>query len=254
MEGLAAPPAEGAPPKPQVTHPPTPHHPIALPIHGGSPPLGAAVAGPPHPHPKVPSTHGGGHARHPAMLLPHPRILPANAPTRPGADMDTPRITHVPAQPRQRHHTATFTHTGTSTHRSPGKVRAHARCPDPHPCSPYSQDPASYARPCSPGPSAVPDGTLLRLRLHNLHHHNHLIDHHHNHVLIQHAKPQTAGKTSRTAPQTRPQREQPRRRQSTRPDEARASSPATTQDRRQAAAQTRRRAAAATRSQTQAAA
>ena len=61
-----------APPKPQETHPPTPHHRTALPIHGGSPPHGAAVAGPRHPHPKLPPPHRGGHARHPAMLLPHP--------------------------------------------------------------------------------------------------------------------------------------------------------------------------------------
>ena len=39
------------------------------------------------------------------------------------------REAHVPAQPRQRHHTS------TSTHRSPGKARAHARCLNPHPRS-----------------------------------------------------------------------------------------------------------------------
>ena len=53
-------------------------------------------------------------------------------------------------------------------------------------------------------------------------------------------------------PQTRPYREQPRRRQGPRPDEACARSPAETQDRRPAATRTRRRAATATRSQTQA--
>ena len=84
-----------------------------------------------------PPPHRGGHARHPAMLLPHPRLPPANTPARPGADMATPRVTHVPAQPRQRRHTS------TSTHGSPGKTRAHARCPNPHPRSRYLQDPAS---------------------------------------------------------------------------------------------------------------
>ena len=68
-------PAEGSPPKPQGTHPPTPHHPTALPKHGGSPPHGAAVAGPRHPHPKLPPPHRGGHARHPAMLLRTPNYL-----------------------------------------------------------------------------------------------------------------------------------------------------------------------------------
>ena len=43
-----------APPKPLGTHPPTPHNPNALPIHGGSPPHGAAVAGPRHPDPNYP--------------------------------------------------------------------------------------------------------------------------------------------------------------------------------------------------------
>ena len=141
VEGHAAPAAEGGPPEPQGTHPPTPQHPTALPVHGGSPPHGAAVAGPLQPHPKLPSPHRGGHARHPAMLLPHHRLPPANAPTRPGAHMDSPRVTHVPARPRQR------LHTSTSTHRSTGKARAHARCPKPQPRSRYSQDQASYARP-----------------------------------------------------------------------------------------------------------
>ena len=149
--------AERSPPEPQGTHLPMPHHPTALPVNGGSPPHGAAVAGPRHPFPKLPPSHGGRHARPPAMLLPNPGLPPANAPARPGASMDTPRVTHVPAQPRQRHHTS------TSTHRSPGKVRAHARCPDPHPRSRYLQDPASYARPRSPGPSAVSHSPLLRL-------------------------------------------------------------------------------------------
>ena len=36
MGGHAAPPAEGSPPKPQGTQPPPPHHPTALPMHGGS--------------------------------------------------------------------------------------------------------------------------------------------------------------------------------------------------------------------------
>ena len=100
--------------------------------------------------------------------------------------MATPWVTHVPAQPRQRRDTS------TSTHGSPGKTRAHTRCPKPHPRSRYLQDPASYARPRSPGPSAVSHSPLLRLRLHSLHHHHHLI-HHHHHVLIQHSTPQTAG-------------------------------------------------------------
>ena len=114
--------------------------------------------------------------------------------------MDTPRVTHVPAQPRQRHHAATCTYTDTSTHRSPGEARAHARCPSPHPRSHYSQDTESYARPRSQGPCAIPNGPLLRLPLHNFHHHNHLI-HHHHHILIQHSTLQTAGETSQTGPQ-----------------------------------------------------
>ena len=69
-----------------------------------------------------------------------PRPPPANAPTRPEADMDDPQVTHVPAQPRQCHHTS------TSTHRSPGKARADTRCPNQHARSHYLQDPASYAR------------------------------------------------------------------------------------------------------------
>ena len=98
-----------------------------------------------------------------------------------------------PAQPRQRHHTT------TRTHRSPGKARTHAWCPKPQPRSHYSQDPASYPRCQSPGPSAVPHSPLLRLRLHNIHHHNHLILHH-QHVLIQHSTPQAAAETSQTGP------------------------------------------------------
>ena len=184
----------GAPPKPQGTHPDTPHLPTALPVHAGTPPHGAAMAGPRHPHPKLPPPRGGGHARHPGMLLPHPRLPPANAPTRPGADMDTARVTHMPAQLRQHNHTATCPYTGTSTHGSLGKARAHAQCPNPHPRPHYSQDPASYARPRSPRPSAVPQSPLLRLQLDNLHHHNHLIRHHH-HFLVQHPTPQDAGET-----------------------------------------------------------
>ena len=166
---------------------------LPMPVHGGSPPHDAAVAGPRHPHPKLPPPHRGGHARHRAMLLPDPQLPPANTPARPGADMATPPVTHVPAQPRQRRHAS------TSTHRSPGKTRAHARCPNLHPRSRYLQDPASYARPRSPGPSAVSHSPLLRLRLHNLHQHDHLI-HHHHHVLIQHSTPQAAGDTSQTGP------------------------------------------------------
>ena len=169
---------------------------------------------------------------------------PANTPARLGADVATPRVTHVPAQPRQRHHTS------TSTHGSPGKTRTHARCPNPHPRSRYLQDPASYARPRSPGPSAVSHSPLLRLQLHNLHHHDHLIHHHHR-VLILHSTPRAAGDTSKTGPQTRPHREQPRRRQGPRPDEARTRDPAETQDRRHTATQTRQRATTATRSQAQ---
>ena len=55
--GHAAPPAEGSPPKPQGTHPPTPHHPTTMPVHGSSPPHDATVAGPPHPSPKLPPPH-----------------------------------------------------------------------------------------------------------------------------------------------------------------------------------------------------
>ena len=165
--------------------------------------------------------------------------------------MHDPRVAHVPAQPRQRHHTATCTYTGTSTHSSPEKARANAWCSNPHPRSHYWQDRASYARPRSRGPSAVPHGPFLCLRLYNLHHHNHVI-HHHHHVLIQHSTPQTAGETSVTGPQTRPHREQPRCRQGPRPDEARARRPAETRDRRQAATEALRCAAASTSGQTQA--
>ena len=154
------------------------------------------------------------------------------------------RVTHVPAQPRQRRHTS------TSTHGSPGKTRALARCPNPHPRSRYLQDPASYARPRSPGPSSVSHSPLLRLRLHNLHHHDHL-NHHHHHVLIQHYTPLAAGDTSQTGPQTRPHRERLRRRQGPRPDEASTRDPAETQDRCQTATQTHQRATTATRSQAQ---
>ena len=115
--------------------------------------------------------------------------------------MATPRVTHVPAQPKQRRHTS------TSTHGSPRKTRPLARCPNPHPRSRYLQDRASYARPRSPGPSAVSHSPLLCLRLHNLHHHDHLIRHHH-HVLIQHSTPQAAGDTFQMGPKTRPHREQ----------------------------------------------
>ena len=111
--------------------------------------------------------------------------------------MATPRVTHVPAQPRQRRHTS------TSTHGSPVKTRAHVWCPNPHPRSLYLQDPASYARPQSPGPSAVSHSPLLRLRLHNLHDHDHLIQHHH-HIPIQHSTPQAAGTPLKQAPQPAP--------------------------------------------------
>ena len=148
--------------------------------------------------------------------------------------MDPSRISHVPAQPRQRHHTATCTYTGTSTHGPQSKARPHPRCPNPHPRPHYSQAPASYTRHRSPGPPAVPHSPLRRLRPHNPHHHNHLIRHQH-HVLVQHSTPQAAEETSQTGPQTRPHREQPRGRQGPRPDEARVRSWAETQDRRQAA-------------------
>ena len=93
--GHAAPPAEGSPPKPQGTHPPTPHHPTTMPVHGGSPPHDAAVARPRHPHPKLPPPHRGGHARHPAMLLPDPRLPPAS--TKPHT---TEKQADTKAQPR----------------------------------------------------------------------------------------------------------------------------------------------------------
>ena len=111
--------------------------------------------------------------------------------------MATPRVTHVPAQPRQRRHTS------TSTHGSPGKTRAHARCPNLHPRSRYLQDSASYARPRSQGPSAVSHSPLFRLRLHNLHHHDHLIHHHHD-ILIQHPTPEAAGSPPKRAPKPAP--------------------------------------------------
>ena len=111
--------------------------------------------------------------------------------------MATPRVTHVPAQPRQRRHAS------TSTHGSPGKTRADARCPNLHPLSRYLQDPASYARPRGPGPSAVSRSPLLRLRLHNLHHHDHLI-HHHHHVLIQHSTPRPRGTPPKRASKPAP--------------------------------------------------
>ena len=138
-----------------------------------------------------------------------------------------------------------------STHRSSGKARAHAHCPNAPPRPHYSQDPACYARPGSQRPSAVPHSPLFRLRFHNLHHHNHLIRHHH-HVLVQHNTPLAAGETSQTGRQTRPYREQPRRCQGPRPDEAPARSLAETQGCRQAATRTCRRAATATRSQAKA--
>ena len=121
--------------------------------------------------------------------------------------------------------------------------------------------PADYAPPLQHNPSPntytreeKPDqphiwGTWGRH--HHLHHHNHLI-HHHHHVLVQHSTPQAAGKTSQTGPQTRPHREQPRRRQGPRPNEARARSPAETQDSRQATTQSGQRTTTSTRSQTQA--
>ena len=56
------------------------------------------------------------------------------------------------------------------------------------------------------GPNILrPPPKPTTLRLHNLHHHDHLIRHHH-HVLIQHSTPQAAGDTSQTGPQTRPPR------------------------------------------------
>ena len=203
---------------------------VQLPVHGGSPPHGAAVAGPRHSHPKLPPPHGGGHARHPAMLLPHPRLPPANAPTRPGADMATLRVTHMPAQPRQRHNTATCTYTGTGTHRSPGKA-AHTpsaltrilvlitrRTQHPTPA------PAAQGPPPSPTAlSSASDSTTST----------------------------TTTTSSSSTPPPKP-REKPRRRQDPRPNEGRARGPAETQDRRQAATRTHRRAATATRSQAQA--
>ena len=117
--------------------------------------------------------------------------------------MDTPRVTNAPAQPGQRHHTATCTYTGTSTHRSPEKARAHAECPNLHPRPHYSQDPASYARTRSPRPSAIPHSPLLRLRLHNLHDHNHLIRHNH-HILVKDPTPQAARKPPKRAPEPLP--------------------------------------------------
>ena len=231
VEGHAAPRAEGGPPEPQKTLPPTPHLPTALPVHGGSPPHGAAVAGPRHPVRKLPPPHGGGHARHPAMLLPHPRLPPENTPTFLGADMDTPRVTHMPAQPRHRHmHLQQHQHT---------QVTRESACtrpvPKPAPLFLLLAGPSILRPPPhSSGPSAVPHSPLVRLRLHNLHHHNHLI-YHDNNVLSQHSTPQAAGETSQTGPQTRPHRERPCRRQGPRPDEARPDSPAKTQDDRQAA-------------------
>ena len=125
------------------------------------------------------------------------------------------------------------------------------RCPNPHSRPHYSQSPPSDGRPRRPGPPAVPHSALLRLRLQNLHHHNHLICHHY-HVLVQQTTPQAGGKASQTGAQTRSHRERPRRRQGPGPCKTRARSHAKTRDRRQAAIQTRRRTTSSARSLTQA--
>ena len=177
------------------------------------------------------------------MLPLHPRLPPANVPARPGADMDMPPgLTHVPAQPTQRHHTS------TSTHRSPGKARAHAWCPNPPPITTRRTQhptpaPEAQGPPRPPQPSPLPPTPQPPP----------LLPPHPPppHILIQHSTPQASGETSQTGPQTPPHREQPRRRQGPRPDEARTRNPAETQDRRQTASQTRQRDTTATRSQTQ---
>ena len=238
-------------PKRRGPTPPVPHHPTALPVHGGSPAHGAAVAGPRHPVPKLPPPHGGGHARHPAMLLQHPGTPPANAPTRPGAEVDPPRITLVLAEPRQRHHTSTYTCTSSGTHAGDQGKRAHrpgARTRtlvlSTHRTQHLTPTPTAQDPPPSPTALHSPSDSTT-------YDHNHLI-HHRHHILVQHTTHQAARKASRTGPKSCPHREQARCCQGPRPSAARACSPAATQDRRQAGTQTRRRTTASARSQIQA--
>ena len=271
VEGHPASQAEGGPPEPHGIRPPTPDHHTALRIHGGSPPHDPAMAGPRHPHPKLRPPHGSGHARHPAMLLRHPETPPAGTPTRPGAEEaplpDDPPARAAEATP-QRHHAPHMTPPTTpapARTQDPGKTRTHTRCPNSRPCPHCPQDPASSARPRCPGPPATPHVRLLRVRLHDLHHHNHLIHLHHQ-ILVHHTTPPAAGKITQTGPRTRPHRRRPRHRQGTRslttryrasgaaahPSEARARSPAETKEYRQVATQTCRRTAAPVRCRTKA--
>ena len=132
--------SRGRPPRTAWDPPPAPDHPETLPVHAGSPRHGPSVAEPRHPHPKLPPAHGRGHARHPAMLLQHPPLPSANTPTRPGAEVPPPpRITHLPAQPRQRHYATTYhtchhpQHQHWHARGKPGTVRAQTCCANPHP-------------------------------------------------------------------------------------------------------------------------
>ena len=206
--------------------PSAPDHPTALPVHGGSPPHSAAVAGPRHPHPKLPQPHGGEHARHPAMLVQHPRLPPANTPTRPGGEMDAPWITDVPAQPGQCHHTATYISTSTGPHAGHQPKPAHTP-------GARTRTLISASDPTTSAATTISSATTTKSSSST-------------------PAPKAAGTVSQTGPQTRPHREEPRRCQGLRPNKAHARSPAETQDGRQAATQTRRRTMSSTRSQTQA--
>ena len=103
------------------------------------------------------------------------------------------------------------------------------RCPNPHHPPHYPQHPACSASPRCPGNRAVPHVLLLRLRLRNLQHHNHLIRRHH-HILVQHTTPQATTKTCQMGPQTWLHRRRPPHRQGPRQSKARAPSPAKTHD------------------------
>ena len=87
--------------------PPWSHHHTARPVHGGSPPHDPAVAGPRIPHKTLPPPHRREHARHAAVHLGNPQQPPASTPTRPGAEVDPPWISHLPGHPGQLHNATT---------------------------------------------------------------------------------------------------------------------------------------------------
>ena len=72
--------------------------------------------------------------------------------------MDTPRVNHVPASRQM--HLRWHQHAQIT-----GESARARRVPKPAPRPHYSQDPASYARHCSPGPSAVRHRPLHRIGL-----------------------------------------------------------------------------------------